>query len=558
MQAIARWFRQQSSWIESQQASILSAATIIFVANVISTLTGLVKNRVISATYIRPEYGNLIESYWVAFRAPEFAYQLIIVGSLSAAFIPLFTQKLKHSQEKAMNFAAQTMYLLLALFTVASIVIFVFAPQFVDLLTSEGFHQTGQYALAVEMTRIMMAAQMMFGVSGFLSSMLQSAKRFVIPAFSPVFFNIGIIATTIVFAPILGLKAAAWGTVVGAFLHMIIQIPLLLKLDFRLPLQPKWNRRDLLEFFGLTAPRTLALGVDQVNLWVITFLSTATGGITLTMLTFAQQLMSIPIRFFGVPIGQAALPFLSAEHDDPQGFSATVFRSLRQIMFFAAPASALLLVLRVPLVRLAYGTREFPWLATLDTAQALGYLAISIAPQAMTHLLIRAFYARNQTLFPLITSLLSVVITWGLGWWLGVKMGFGSSGIAIALALSATTEMVVLLVGLLTRIYLHGVAKFLFSLLRIGTAAFLMALTLFVFQRLLDLYVFETSRTWQLLQLTFVVTALGGTVYIGFCWLLKIEEITILTRLFERLRHQLKKTIKSTPEFVESVSQTEY
>lgn len=554
MQALTRWLQRHSTWIESQQASILSAALIIFVANVTSAIAGLVKNRVLAAVYINPSYpGGLLDAYWVAFRAPEFAYQLIILGSLSAAFVPLFAQRFQKNKTAAFSFAYQTMYILLGLLTLASLFILLFTESFVGLITGAEFSPE-QFALAVQMTRIMMIAQLLFGISGFFSAMLQSAKRFIIPAFCPVFYNLGIILVTLFGSSSLGLMAAAWGTVLGAFLHMSIQIPLLVKLGFRWPAWPRWKRAELKEFFQLLGPRTVALTLDQGTLWVITFLATGVGGLALTMMTFAQQLMTLPIRFFGVSISQAALPFLAAEYHDIEGFRRTVFRSLRQITFFTAPAATLLLVLRVPLVRLAYGTDGFPWRATLTTAEAVGILAVSIPAQAATHLLSRAFYARNNTIYPLISSSIYLFTTGLLGWWFGLEQEWGLRGLAIALSVATYLEMILLFAGLLWHIRPGGIRQLLFALARIGLAAFLMAMTLFVFQRLLDLYVFETSRTWQLIQLTVIVTTLGSAVYLGLCWLFSIEEITILQQIWQRVLRQRKQLSRSTPEFVESVS----
>ncbi len=561
MQALARWFRRQSSWIESQQTSILSAAFIILTATVAAAIFGLLKNRVLGAFFINDQYSYLVgetrhyllESYWVAFRVPEFAYQLIVLGAVSSAFLPLFTQLYKDEKTEAFNLANQAMLVLLGIFAVAGIIIALWADGFVSLITGSGFDQT-QHDLAVTMTRVMMLAQILFALSGFFSAMLQSAKRFIVPAFSPVMYNIGIILMVVIANRQLGLLAAAWGTVLGAFLHMLIQIPLAWKLGWRLDLSPRWKKADLKHLVQLAGPRTLTLGLNQLNLLAITFFTTAIGGLSLTLINYAQALMSVPIRFFGLSIGQAALPFLAASHDDLTGFRSTTFRSLRQIAFFAAPASVLLLILRVPIVRLAYGTDNLPWRATLLTAEALGYLALSIAPQAATHLLIRAFYALNNTITPFIVSIFYFILTVFLGWLFVIQMSLGLKGIAIALTVAGIIEMSLLLILLVWRIKLDGVHELVDSLSRTGLAAFLMALTLFVFQRLFDLYVFETSRTLALLQLTISVTGLGSAVYLGLCWLFRIEELRILQRIYQRLRSQWSKTVRTTPEFVENVS----
>ncbi len=537
MNALRKWLRKQSGWIESQQTSILSAATIILLANAASAVAGVVRNRVFSGIYIQEGNASL-DAFWVAFRAPDFALQLIVLGSLSAAFLPMYTQWQKKDPNRAASFASQTMYLVLGLYAVASILIFVGAEWFVGMLLSNSA-EPEIFPLAVRMTRIMILSQLFFGVSGFLTAMLQSAKRFVISALSPVFYNLGIIVVTLFAHQWLGIYAAAWGTVVGAFLHMAIQIPVMFRVGIRLPLWPEWNREDLWGFVTRTLPRTLALAVEQVSLWIVTFVATGSGPLVLTMITFAQQLMSLPIRLFGVSIGQAALPFLAAESDNLTGLRQTLYRSIRQILFFAAPASALLLVLRVPLVRLAYGAKTYPWSATLDTAEAVGILALSVAPQALTHVLIRSFYALNNTVYPLVISGVSVLITGSLAWYFGLQMGMGLTGIALALTISGCIEMVALFGGLLKYFGKADLGRLLLASIRIAGAAILMAVTLFIFQRVLDLYVFETSRTFQLIQLTAVVSALGGAVFLAWCWVLRIEELTILSRLFDRLRKRV-------------------
>lgn len=553
MQAFARWFRRQSSWIESQQASILSAATVIAIAYIISGISGLLKNYIFVDAYANDAYAHIVDAYWVAFRIPDFVYQVVVMGALSAAFVPLFAQLYKKDKEEAFQLASQAMHLVLGSFIVLAIVLSLFARPIITLLTGGNF--TGESLdIAVKMTYILMVSQILFGVSGFFSAMLQGAKRFVIPAFSPVFYNIGIAITIALAAPHLGLYAAAWGTVVGAFLHMAIQLPLLLKLGFRCLRIPRWNGKQLRSLLSLTGPRILTLAVNQLNLVAITYFATASGNLALTIINLAQSLMTQPIRFFGVSIGQAALPFLAASQDDQTGFRRTIFRSLRQIAFFATPASVLLLVLRVPIVRLAYGADRFTWRSTLTTAEALGILALSIAPQAITHLLIRAFYALNDTITPFMISLGYFCTTLLLCWVFVFQYGLGIKGIAIALALAGVLESIALFSLLLWRVRMEGFLPLLLSLGKILSAGFLMAITLFVFQRFFDLYVFETSRTLQLIQLTGIVTALGGAVYLGLCWLLRIEELTILQRIFLRLKTQWNKTIKSSSAFVEPVT----
>ena len=136
-----------------------------------------------------------------------------------------------------------------------------------------------------------------------------------------------------------------------------------------------------------------------------------------------------------------------------------------------------------------------------------------------------------------------------------MQLGWGVRGLAIALTIASIIEFVVIFALLIHRIGFESIWSLISSLLRIAGAAMLMAVTLFVLQRLFDLYVFETSRVWELIKLTLVVGSAGGAVYLGFCWLLRIEELIILKQIYKKLASQWSKAVSATPEFVETVSQ---
>lgn len=539
MQLFSKLWQRSSTWIESQQVSILSAASIIMLANVASALAGLVKNRVLSGTFITSQYGTALEAYWVAFRLPDMVYQLLVLGLLSAALVPILAGHMNKNKEEAYVLVNQALLIVLTIFGVLAAVVFVFVEPLIGLVTGHQFSDE-LFALAVQLSRIMLGAQVLFALSGFASALLQTQRRFIVPAFTPVFYNLGIIIVTVLGHSRLGLAAAAWGTVVGAALHLLVQLPLLIKLGWR-PIWGKWQGTELFRMLQLSLPRTLALLLNQLHLIVITFLATSLGGLSLTIMTFAQQLMTVPIRFFGASIGQASLPFLAAKTDDLTVMRRLVFRSLRQIVFFTAPLAALLLVLRVPVIRLAYGTDEFPWRATLTTAMVLGVLAVSSIPQAAIHLFLRAFYAVHDTRTPFVISVISLVLTTVLGWGAVYWWSTGTLGLAIALAVGASVEAVLLFILLLRRLPGNSLDQLMWSLGRLTLAAVLMSVTLFVFQRVFDLYVFETSKTIELMLLAASVSLLGGGVYLLFCWILKVEELTILERLLQRGRREISK-----------------
>lgn len=552
---VQKLFQSSSKWLEQQQTSILSAATIITISVMLSSITGLLSYRFLASRFYNPSTKTQFEldAYWVAFQPSDLVFQLLVVGALSAAFIPVFT-KHKHINEKdAFDMASSAINVLLCVFVVFGAVVFVFADQIVRVMTGAQFSDV-QVQMAANMTRMMLFAQFFFAISNFLSGMIQSYQRFIIPAISPIVYNLGIIFGTLFLSKFVGIYGAVWGVLIGAFLHMALQVPLAWKLGFRYSFKVHLKHPGLREIITLTIPRTVSVGMDLLQPYFLTFFITTIGGASLTIMKFAQKLMSIPIRMFGVPIGQAALPFLSKEtneHDFVR-FNQLFVQSLNQIMFFALPASVLLLILRIPIVRFAFGAKNFPWSDTVLTGRVVAILAISVAAQAATHILIRGFYALHDTRKPFFVSLFSVIINVGLGWYVSFFTNFGILGLATTIAISAFSETIILFVLLYFRVKfsLFVVLK---SQMKMIFAAVLMALALYFPMKLLDQTVIDTTRTLGLFALTSVVSISGMITYIFFCFILKVEELYILKKLYGKM-NKWKQNLAKSSESIETVS----
>lgn len=552
---VSKFFQFGSKWLEQQQTSILSAATIITASVLLSSVTGLLSYRFLASRYYNPETPTQFEldAYWVAFQPSDLVFQLLVVGALSSAFIPVFTKYKQMSESDAFTMASSAINVLLVLFVFVSIGVFFFADHIIRIMTGPEFTET-QVRLAASMTRMMLVAQSFFAVSNFLSGMIQSYQRFIIPAISPIIYNLGIIFGTLVLSQFVGIYGAVWGVVIGAFLHMALQIPLAWKLGFRYSVHINLRHPGLRDIIRLTIPRTIGVGMDLLQPYFLTFFITTIGGASLTIMKFAQKLMSIPIRMFGVPIGQAALPFLSKETGEGnyENFNRLLVQSLNQIMFFALPASVLLLILRIPIVRFAFGTSNFPWSDTILTGRVVAILALSVAVQAATHILVRGFYALHNTKKPFIVSLLSIIIDVGLGWYVAFYTTWGLIGLAAVIALSGFFEAFMLF-GLLYVWVKFSLRSVLAAQLKMVFASVLMALALYIPMKLLDITVIDTTRTVGLLLLTVVVTISGMVTYVFFAYVLKVEELYILRKLYGKM-NQWKKNLAKSSESIETVS----
>jgi putative peptidoglycan lipid II flippase len=551
---LPRFISRSNELLEQQQASILSAAFIITGASILSGLFGILRNRILVGYF----YGlPVLDAYWVSFRLPELVFQILVIGTLSSAFIPVFTKYEKISKSEAFRMASTVLNLILISFVLLSTIVFIFAEPLTRAMTGESFTDQ-QVQVSAQLTQVMIFAQFFFAISNFLSGTIQSYKRFIIPALSPIAYNLGIIIGTILLSPRFGIMGPAMGVVIGAFLHVILQIPLAIKLGFQYYPRLDFSHPGVKEICKLMIPRTLTISVNQLQLFATTFFATHLALNSVSILYLAQALMTFPIRIFGAPIGQAALPFLSKESNggDFVAFKKLMFQSLHQISFFAFPASVMMLILRVPIVRLTLGDPNFPWSATILTGKVVAVFAFSIAAQASVHILIRAFYALHDTKRPLAASLISTAIFMAMSIFSVFFSTWGVMGLAIALTVSTVTEMVLLLLLLNQQIPILNDKAFWIPQIKMFAASFLMAVFLWLPFRIFDELIFDTTRTIDLIGLTISVGTIGMLTYIMFAYLLEIKELHMIFRLFEGLGNW-KNTLSRTTEVVETAGQTD-
>lgn len=529
-------FKANSYWMAKKQNSILSAAFIITVANISSSLLGLLRERVLIKLFFNNIEGQqAYEAFQVAFQIPDLLFQLIVLGALSAAFIPLFTDLKRKDKKKAFTFTSTVMNLVLLIFAFFSIVAFIFARPITLARTGAEFTPE-QVEIAVNLTRVMLFAQFFFAISNFLTGILQAYQRFIIPAIAPLVYNLGIIITSIFLAQYLGIYAAGLGVVIGAALHMLIQLPLILKTGYRWQASFDWRFSEVKKLFKMMPPRLMTVGVGELQNLAMGFFATSIGNLSFVIINLARRLMTLPIRFFGVPISQASFPFLSEESADAnrKKFNQLLLQSLNQISFLAMPASMLLLILRVPAVRLVFGTANFPWQTTIATGKVVALIAISITAQAMVQLLIRGFYALKDTRTPFMVTTISVLVylmTNVVGIYV-FNLGVFSLGISITVA--AFVELLLMLILLQKKIQCFTFADFFLPQLKILLASFFMAVFLYLPFKILDEVVFDTTRTVDLIALTVSTSTIALLVYLYFSILFDVKELSYFNSLIAK------------------------
>jgi putative peptidoglycan lipid II flippase len=519
-----------------KQTTILSAAFIIMVTYGLSSLLGFLRSRLLSSYFFGERVWQL-DAYFASFVIPDTVFQLLVTGALSAAFIPVFTKYYHRQPKQGWRFASMAINLVLTFFLISSLIIFVFARP-LSRLVAPGYSII-QINLMAQLTRLMLLAQIFFAVSSFFTGILQSHQHFLVPAIAPIMYNLGIIFGIIFLSPYLQIFGPAVGVVIGAFLHFFIQLPFVHKLGWRY--QPAFSFRHggIKEMKRLMLPRALALGVGQIENFLAVFLTASLVAGSLSIFKFARQLYVLPMNLFGVTFAQAAFPSLAnqAARQATQKFKQVFCSSLRQLVFFVLPAAVIVLVLRIPLVRLVFGAKQFPWQATLLTGRVLAVFALSIVAQAVNQLLIRSFYALHNTKTPFLVAVLSAIFNVFLSLFLVKTFHWGVLGLAAAVSLTNLLQALILVVLLYRRLFGFDGRELIIDLIKMLVSAALTAVCLWLPMRLIDQFLLDTTRTIGLAILSLVVFVIGGLVYLLTASLLKLKEVSLVIRIWRRLVH---------------------
>lgn len=523
------------SFLIKSQKTILSAAFILAVASGFNAVLGFVKGRVL-ATF----FGDSAELavFYTADRIPDLIYSVLVVGALSTVFIPVFTSLYKKNKKKAWNTASSMINITLLFFFVLSTIIFIFAPSVIKLLSVGKFTEE-QVRLGVNLMRIMLGAQLILVASSFLTSVLQSFKYFLVPALAPIFYNLGFISGTVLLSKTHGIYGPAYGVVLGAFLHLVVQIPMIKRADFKFTLLNfNFQKNGTLEVFRLMPSRIGSVLINNLISTVNNALAILISASAVVHLKFANQLQFFPVNIFGFSLAHASLPTLAEEGDEKnlKKFKRTFITSFHQMMYLVIPVSVILLVLRVPVVRIVYGASTFPWEATVKTSYALAFFSLSIFAQGGIYLATRAFYALKDTATPVKVSTATLFINILLSLIFVNYLHLGVWSIAFSFSITSILTFVTLMTLFVTKVGGIDADELIQPFTKIGYSAIFMGAGLYLPLKLLDQFVFDTSRTVPLLMLTAVASLVGMTTYLFFTWIFKVEEIELLFKLARKLK----------------------
>ncbi len=524
---------------KKQINSITVAAALVAISSLASRLLGVFRDRVLGGKF---GAGQELDIYFAAFKVPDLLYSLIVLGALSAGFIPVFTQLIRDykcsenncedaykKNKEAWLLASNILTILFFVLLVLSVIGIIFAP-FLTKIVAPGFALEEQ-EITASLTRIMFLSPIFLGISGIIGGMLQSFKRFLIYSLAPIFYNLGIIFGALYLVDIYGMIGLAWGVVLGAFLHLIIQLPTVFNLGFRYKFSFNIKDKNVREIFRVMVPRTMSLAISQVNLLVITALASGLASGSLAIFNFANNLQSFPIGIFGISFAIAAFPALSAAAFNKERLAANFSQAFRQILFFIVPATTLTIVLRAQIVRIVYGTGNFSWRDTVLTMDTLAFFALSLFAQATIPLLVRVFYARHNSKLPFYLGLVSVVVNIVLS--LVFSKTMGVAGLALAFSISSILNFFMLFIWLYFDVGKINILEIVISVAKFSLAAILAGLAAQATKSLVWPFIDMTRFSGVLVQLL-SAGFIGTLFYAIACYLFKSKEFFEFLRALKR------------------------
>lgn len=522
----------------------------------VSRILGLLRDRLLAAQFTPGELGV----YYAAFRLPNMIFELLVMGALATAFIPVFTAHLTTKGTKdAFAMASSVINIGLLIFGIFSVPMVIFAKQLCHLL-APGF-DTNQITLMASFTQIMILAQVFPLIIGnFFTGILQSCRNFLLPALAPIVYNLGIIIAILTLTPFIGLYAPVIGVVLGAIFFAVIQVPTVVALGYKHDLRFSWSDQGTREVGKLMLPRTLGLAVSQIDTTIDLVLSTLLGASAVTVFNFALHLQQLPIGLFGASIAQATLPSLSSyfAQKNLDEFKKIFISSFHQILFLVIPFSAILVVLRIPMVRLVFGASVlFDWESTVATGKTLAFFSLSLFAQALVHLLARTFYAMHDSRTPVVIGAFSVIINTVLSLLFILVYHYQVWSLGLSSSIASIVNMIFLLIFLDRKVGSISRFQLLFPAFKIFLAGLVAGIALYIPIKLLDQLVFDTTKTISLIMLTGVSTVIGLSVYIFFAWFLEVPQVAILTKIFQRLKEPRRGVVIDTTQEVVNVQQKE-
>ncbi|MBL0226367.1 MAG: murein biosynthesis integral membrane protein MurJ [Geobacteraceae bacterium] len=516
----------------SEKRNIARAAGILGSATMLSRIMGMVRDMVVSRLF---GAGLATDAFFAAFQIPNMLRRFFAEGALTSAFVPTFSAALRQRGEEdareLANICFTLLTIIMAAITLAGIL---FSPWIVAVMFPGFKAVPGKFELTVLLNRLMFPYIFFISLVALCMGILNTLRHFFTPAISTVFLNVSMICGALLLRGFfeIPVTALAVGVLLGGFIQLAMQLPVLWKKGFPFRLNFDFRNQEVRHIAVLMLPATFGVGVYYLNITVSAILASLLPQGSVSYLYYAQRLFEFPQGIFTVSVAQAVLPSMSrqAAEGDMAGMKESLAFGMRLTLFVTVPAMAGLLVCSTPIFSLLFMGGEFDYAKAVNSAQALLYYSLGLSFVAMTRVLAPAFYALKDTRTPVWTAfvafLLNVVFS------LVLMKPLLHGGLALATTLSALANMLLLLWFLRRKIGSFGGRRIISCGVKSLLASIPMTVTVYYACHWID----WSLSGQKLIKLSVLGGAigLGVLVYTAFSRLLRSEEAVELLSILRR------------------------
>ena len=514
----------------SEKKKFTKAAGIIGIATFVSRIMGFVRDMVIAWFF---GAGFLSDAFFVAFRIPNLLRRLFAEGSLSIAFVPVFTDYLtRDGSAEAFRMARSTLRMLAILLVVLTIAGVLSAPWIVRVV-APGF-AGAKFTLTVSLTRIMFPYIFFICLVALSMGILNTLGHFAAPALAPVFLNVAIIGGALFIAPHMETPVAglAIGVLIGGFLQLALQVPFLIKKGFRFWQKAPVYHPGVKRIGKLMGPAVFGAAVYQINILIGTLLASLLPEGSVSYLYYADRLVQFPLGIFAISMSVAVLPSLSrqAAAKNFTELADTFAYAIQLIFFITLPAMVGLIVLREPIVALLFQRGEFGAESTRLTAYALIFYSLGLWAFSAVRIVVSTFYSLQDTVTPVKMASISIIANILLSLLLMGPLSHG--GLALATSLASMINFFLLVWALRRRLGGMNGKKIIESIGKSVICALIMGGTLWFLLSLCPLP--PKASLFRLLGGVISGVFLGMVVYLLAAYALRCPELKDIVRMVKK------------------------
>lgn len=433
---------------KNKRPSIANVATLLIITSLIAQLLGFMRTKLVNSNF--PIHGpGSTDAYFAAFTIPDLFFFTLAAGALGVAFMPILSDRLeKNGRKSAWDLSASLMNFLAILMFFVGIFILIFAEPLLTHGVAPGLAKNPeQLHNAVTIMRLLAFSPLLFTLSGVLTSAQQTMGRFFFYAIAPIFYNLSIIASIFIFKDSLGIVGLGVGALAGAVLQLAVIAIGVTGLGYRWRPHIQWRSPDFRLVLRNLPPRSLDLGMDQVNAIIETRVASGLGTGSISNFNNAYVLSTAPILLVGTAISTAAFPRLNARLSQgrPDLFRRDFLKVLRAMIWISAPLVVIGYFCRGYLARMIFAR------GNNEISIIFGFLTVAIFARIMYSLISRWFYSNKDTRTPLYVSLFTVGFNIVLAMRLGRNAAYGVAGLAIAQSITASVEVLILFLVMIKR-----------------------------------------------------------------------------------------------------------